>query len=464
MAAPTPYALAYDFTSFQASNPTTPLPADKVEIEFNAIQTTTDEIITNLGLIQRSDGEIANNVIGVDQLKAEVSFGLNSVSTWVTGTNYVANDGVYGTTSTYNGIIYRCLVAHQAGVFATDLAANKWSVLVDHKQFLDVTAADAVSTAADAVSTAADAVSTAADAVSTAADSSSAAASAAAAASSAAEGLYNNVVTLTNADSPYVPSLSEEGTLFRLDMTSGAITINLSALSVYAEDMKFGFVKVDAGGNSATINRGGSDTISGNTSLTLSTQFETHVIIGDSATATWIDTVQTTGIEDGSVTLAKLADIPTSSLFYRKTAGSGPPETQTLSTLKVDLGLTGTNTGDQTLTPKVGNLSRDLTAASGSQAVTGVGFQPSAILFFGAVNSGSAMSIGGGNAAAMGMIRDITGGNHAVNSIQAMGFVTSAGNQQSAVIASLDSDGFTLTWTKAGSPTGTAVINYIAFR
>ena len=55
-------------------------------------------------------------------------------------------------------------------------------------------------------------------------------------------------------------------------------------------------------------------------------------------------------IADGAVTLAKLANMATSSLIYRKTAGSGVPEVQTLATLKTDLGLTGTNSGDQTIT------------------------------------------------------------------------------------------------------------------
>ena len=166
-----------------------------------------------------------------------------------------------------------------------------------------------------------------------------AAASAAAAAAAAAEGLYNDVVTLTNADSPYVPSAAEEGTLFRLDMTSGAITINLSALSTYGEDMKFGFVKVDAGGNSATINRGGSDTISGSTSVTLSNQYETHVIVGDSATGTWIDTVQTTGIADNSVTNAKLADVATQTIKGRNTASTGDPEDLSVPTVQGMLGI-----------------------------------------------------------------------------------------------------------------------------
>lgn len=52
----------------------------------------------------------------------------------------------------------------------------------------------------------------------------------------------------------------------------------------------------------------------------------------------------------GAVTLAKMANMATASLIYRKTAGSGAPEVNTLATLKTDLGLTGTNSGDQTIT------------------------------------------------------------------------------------------------------------------
>jgi len=53
-------------------------------------------------------------------------------------------------------------------------------------------------------------------------------------------------------------------------------------------------------------------------------------------------------IQPGVVTPAMQADVVTASVFYRKTAGTGAPEVQTLATLKTDLGLTGTNSGDQT--------------------------------------------------------------------------------------------------------------------
>jgi hypothetical protein len=57
-----------------------------------------------------------------------------------------------------------------------------------------------------------------------------------------------------------------------------------------------------------------------------------------------------TTIATAAVTLAMQADVATSTVFYRKTAGTGAPEVQTLATLKTDLGLTGTNSGDQTIT------------------------------------------------------------------------------------------------------------------
>lgn len=71
-------------------------------------------------------------------------------------------------------------------------------------------------------------------------------------------------------------------------------------------------------------------------------------------------------IDNGAVTLAKMADIATSSLIYRRTAGTGVPEVNTLATLKTDLGLTGTNSGDQTIT-----LTGDVTGSgTGSFAAT----------------------------------------------------------------------------------------------
>ncbi len=142
-----------------------------------------------------------------------------------------------------------------------------------------------------------------------------AAASAAAAASSAAEGLYENIVTITNANSPYVPAGLEEGTMYRCDTTAGNIVINLSALATYGEDMKYAFVKIDNSANTVTINRGGTDTINGQTSLVIGIQYETHALLGDLESGTWADVIQAAGIADNSVTTAKLVN---SAVTYAK--------------------------------------------------------------------------------------------------------------------------------------------------
>jgi hypothetical protein len=91
-------------------------------------------------------------------------------------------------------------------------------------------------------------------------------------------------------------------------------------------------------------------------------------IIANSVDSTRIGarSVNTSELIDNAVTMPKLADVATSTVFYRKTAGTGDPETQTLATLKTDLGLTGNNTGDQTIT-----LTSDVTGSgTGSFATT----------------------------------------------------------------------------------------------
>ena len=69
---------------------------------------------------------------------------------------------------------------------------------------------------------------------------------------------------------------------------------------------------------------------------------------GDKGDITVTASGATWTIDPAAVTLAKQADVATGTVFYRKTAATGSPEVQTLATLKTDLGLTGTNSGDQT--------------------------------------------------------------------------------------------------------------------
>lgn len=97
---------------------------------------------------------------------------------------------------------------------------------------------------------------------------------------------FTTTTTLTVSDSPYVPTVGQDNTLFLLDTSGGSITINLSALSTYATDMHFGFLLTDAT-NSVTINRGSTDTINGSTSATLSALGKLNRLFGDASAGLW---------------------------------------------------------------------------------------------------------------------------------------------------------------------------------
>lgn len=70
---PTPYQRQYNFTSFQTSNPTTPLPGNKVDQEFNAVLTAIYDTINRLSEIQRDDGKVRDEALNLDTLGYAVS-------------------------------------------------------------------------------------------------------------------------------------------------------------------------------------------------------------------------------------------------------------------------------------------------------------------------------------------------------------------------------------------------------
>jgi hypothetical protein len=162
MVAPTKYVQDFDFSDYTASNPNDPIPGVRVDTELGLLKATTDETIDNLALIQRSDGALANLSVGIDQIKAEVTFAIQSATTWQTATAYELRDAVY-----INNGLYYCTEAHTSGVFATDLAAVKWAVIWTADS--QITAAQAAQTAAEAAQTAAEAAQAAAAASETAA-------------------------------------------------------------------------------------------------------------------------------------------------------------------------------------------------------------------------------------------------------------------------------------------------------
>jgi len=119
-----------------------------------------------------------------------------------------------------------------------------------------------------------------------------------------------------------------------------------------------------------------------------------------------------------------------------------------------------------TVSVAIGTFTRDTTLASGTQAVTGVGFQPTAVLLLAIESSTREASWGFDNGTTAVSIYDNAGGldAYATNATQSIFLEEASGTDYRGEITSLDTDGFTVTWTRTGAPTGTATVRYLAFR
>jgi hypothetical protein len=135
-------------------------------------------------------------------------------------------------------------------------------------------------------------------------------------------------------------SVGTAGTNFAISSSGGTHTFNIPDAGASARGLVTTGTQTFAGAKTF------SGAISASNLSGTNTGDQTITLTGD-VTGTGAGSFAAT-IASGTVTLAKMANMATASLIYRKTAGSGAPEVQTLATLKTDLGLTGTNSGDQT--------------------------------------------------------------------------------------------------------------------
>lgn len=125
MANPPPYNPSYSFSGWQASNPSKPLPADRVDNEYASISISLNATITAIGDIRRSDGQLQNGIVGVDALSTGISPGFVLRGQWAGGTHYLTADSVV-----YNNIFYRANVAHDSSAAnRPDVDAATWTAL-----------------------------------------------------------------------------------------------------------------------------------------------------------------------------------------------------------------------------------------------------------------------------------------------------------------------------------------------
>lgn len=127
MAQPPLYSRQYSFSAYQARNPSSPLPAQQVDIELNAVRASLNAAIGSLGLIQRDDGHLANNSVAMESIQPAVRLLLGAGWTprgaWAPNTAYVVGNVVSEAGSTY--------VCNTAHVSLTTFAASSalWTTL-----------------------------------------------------------------------------------------------------------------------------------------------------------------------------------------------------------------------------------------------------------------------------------------------------------------------------------------------
>lgn len=122
--------------------------------------------------------------------------------------------------------------------------------------------------------------------------------------------------------------------------------------------------------------------------------------------------------------------------------------------------------------PKVGaktvSFTRDTSLASGTQAVTGVGFIPRAVILLAGLNTGTAqVSVGmdeGVTPACMFNNSNNTADTWGITASQSITFIQSGAAVYEGKISAFGADGFTITWTKTGTPTGTNTVVALCFR
>ena len=111
-----------------------------------------------------------------------------------------------------------------------------------------------------------------------------------------------------------------------------------------------------------------------------------------------------------------------------------------------------------------GTFERDLTAATGTVGYTGVGFTLGAIIFIGVKNTAVQSSIGFSNGTGNMSIQERTSNGYSFDPASSMYIDDGSGNLQKGSVLSVNSNGYVISWTKTGSPTGTASFMYLAIR
>jgi hypothetical protein len=147
MAYPTKPSIQTSYTAVEQALGDGTLPGQELDVDFANLKFAVDALNDFVRGITRSDGRLANASVSRDTLGPDILIGFGAPTTWGPGENYQPPETVF-----FSDGFYLCTVPHTSGVdFATDLAANRWSLLVDFAAVLSGSlAAEAGAVAAEA--------------------------------------------------------------------------------------------------------------------------------------------------------------------------------------------------------------------------------------------------------------------------------------------------------------------------
>lgn len=231
---------------------------------------------------------------------------IENKGTWATATVYKPGDIIVdGAAGANTGNVYYCNTRHTSGTWATDLAASKWSLLIDAtvaKNWAQKTDAYVENTLNSAKSWAIGGTGTGQPATGPAKDwatktgstvdgseysakkyATDAQVSAAAAAAALAAGMYDAV---QDKSVDYTVVAADEGDLIRVDSSGGNRIITLTAIATLG-DYKIAVVKWTGDANTVTVQGSGGNTINGAASYVITDRYEQVVFVSKSGDTGW---------------------------------------------------------------------------------------------------------------------------------------------------------------------------------
>jgi hypothetical protein len=155
----------------------------------------------------------------------------------------------------------------------------------------------------------------------------------------------------------------------------------------------------------------------------------------------------------GALDTTKVVDLATAQALTNKTLTSPV--------------INGTITGTAGfLSSKIITDTRDMTAvgAPTDVAYTGVGFKPTSLMCTFNIDGTQFMGIGFVDSALTNAQVDRDFDSNFYTNTNLINLVITSNTGQRGLLKSFDADGFTITWTKVGSPTGTGLLRFLCFR